>query len=79
MAQLALAWLLAKPVVSTVIVGASKLSQLENNVAAADVSLSAEEVAQLDAATAPATPYPQWFIQNLVDAKHRDALSNPPS
>lgn len=73
-AQVALAWLLSKPVVSSVIIGASKLHQLEDNLKAADVKLSEMEVAELDEMTAPATLYPHWFNANLVDAKHKEAL-----
>ncbi len=73
-AQIAIAWLLAKPVVSSVIVGASKLHQLEDNLKAADVKLSDSEVAELDAITAPTPIYPNWFNANLVDAKQRAAI-----
>jgi aryl-alcohol dehydrogenase-like predicted oxidoreductase len=73
-AQIAVAWLLAKPVVSSVIVGASKLHQLEDNLKAADVKLSDAEVAELDAITAPTPLYPNWFNANLVDAKQKAAL-----
>jgi aryl-alcohol dehydrogenase-like predicted oxidoreductase len=75
-AQIALAWLLAKPVVSSVIVGASKLSQLEDNLKAVDVKLSDAEIAELDAATAPTPLYPNWFNTNLLDAKHKAALGS---
>lgn len=73
-AQIALAWLLTKPVVSSIIVGASKLHQLEDNLKAINVALSAEETAILDEITAPTPVYPQWFINNLVDVKHNEAL-----
>jgi aryl-alcohol dehydrogenase-like predicted oxidoreductase len=73
-AQVALAWLLSKPVVSSIIVGASKLHQLEDNLRAVEVKLSDSEVAELDAMTAPATLYPHWFNINLVDAKHKEIL-----
>ena len=52
-AQVALAWLLARPAVSSVLVGASKLSQLDDNLAAADLALTADELTRLDEATAP--------------------------
>jgi aryl-alcohol dehydrogenase-like predicted oxidoreductase len=52
-AQVALAWLLAKPVVTAPIVGATKLQHLEDAVAAVDVELSDEEVAQLEEPYAP--------------------------
>ncbi len=47
--QIAFAWLLAKPVVSSVIAGATKPEQVEANVKAAQLALSAAEVAELDA------------------------------
>ncbi|MBW4574355.1 MAG: aldo/keto reductase [Aphanothece sp. CMT-3BRIN-NPC111] len=70
-AQIALAWLLTKPVVTSIIVGASKLHQLEDNLKAVEVQLSTSEVTELDALTAPQPIYPHWFNQNLVDAKHK--------
>ncbi|MEO5640524.1 MAG: aldo/keto reductase [Sphingomicrobium sp.] len=60
-AQVAVAWLLARPEVSSVILGASKMSQLDDNLGAVDVALSAEDVALLDAATATAPSYPGWM------------------
>jgi aryl-alcohol dehydrogenase-like predicted oxidoreductase len=73
-AQIAIAWLLAKPVVGSVILGASKLSQLEDNLGAVDKALSAEEIAVLDELTAPPAIYPNWFNETMVDLQHRDAL-----
>lgn len=73
-AQVALAWLLAKPVVSSIIVGASKLHQLEDNLNAVDVKLTDDEVSELDAMTNPQPVYPRWFNQNLVDARHKEIL-----
>jgi aryl-alcohol dehydrogenase-like predicted oxidoreductase len=61
-AAVALAWLLAKPVVSTVIVGARTIDQLEDNLRAADVKLTAEDVKELDEASAPPWDYPYDFI-----------------
>ena len=54
-AQIALAWLLAKPEVSAPIVGASKMAHLDDAVAAVGVKLSAEEVARLEE---PYVPHP---------------------
>ena len=73
-AQIAIAWLLAKPVVSSVIVGASKPHQLEDNLKAADLKLSEAEVAELDAITAPTPLYPNWFNANLIDPKQKAAI-----
>jgi aryl-alcohol dehydrogenase-like predicted oxidoreductase len=75
-AQIAIAWLLAKPVVSSVIVGASKLHQLEDNLKGIDVKLSEAEIAELDAITAPAPLYPNWFNANLMDAQHKAAIGS---
>jgi len=61
-AQVALAWLLAQSGVTSIIIGANKMSQLEDNLKAADVELSAEEVERLSATTAPRALYPQWMI-----------------
>ena len=66
-AQVAIAWLLAKSPVSSVLVGASKLHQLEDNLGAADITLSEAEIAELDAATTPLDVYPNWFIERLQD------------
>jgi aryl-alcohol dehydrogenase-like predicted oxidoreductase len=55
--QLAVSWLAAKPVVSSVICGATRPEQVEQNVAAADWTLSADELAQVDELTGT-TPAP---------------------
>lgn len=75
-AQIALAWLLTKPVVASIIIGASKLPQLEDNLKAVDVELTDAEVAELNAMTAPTPIYPHWFNNNLVDAKHKAILES---
>ena len=58
--QLALNWLLRKPTVSTVIIGARNEQQLRANLAAADFVLTAEQVGRLDEASQPQVPYPYW-------------------
>jgi aryl-alcohol dehydrogenase-like predicted oxidoreductase len=73
-AQLAIAWLLAKPGVTSVLLGCQQAASAGDNLGAAAVRLSAEEVAALDALTTPSEVYPNWFIERLVDAKQRDAL-----
>jgi aryl-alcohol dehydrogenase-like predicted oxidoreductase len=59
---IALAWLLHKEVVSSVIVGARRPEQLTENLAASDVQLTAEDLAQLDALGEPEPEYPAWAI-----------------
>ncbi|MEV6286717.1 aldo/keto reductase [Kribbella sp. NPDC051770] len=59
MAQVALAWLVDRPAITSVILGARTLEQLNDNLAAADLHLTAEETAQLDEASDPgAADYP---------------------
>jgi len=62
-AQVALAWLLAQEGVSSVIIGANKLEQLEDDLGASGLKLSAEELARLSRTTAPRPLYPQWMIE----------------
>ena len=73
-AQLAIAWLLAKPYVSSVIIGATKSQQLDDNLGAAGITLSAEDVQVLDDLTAPAVPYPAWMQPMGWDEKVKEAL-----
>jgi aryl-alcohol dehydrogenase-like predicted oxidoreductase len=76
-AQIALAWLLTRPGVSTILVGASKPAQLEDNLKAVDITLDADELRQLDAATASAPPYPHWFTPRVADGMAHAALGIP--
>jgi aryl-alcohol dehydrogenase-like predicted oxidoreductase len=61
-ARVALAWLLQRKGVMSVIVGAKTIAQLDDNLAAAKLALSAEEVAALDKVSAPTPEYPGWMI-----------------
>jgi aryl-alcohol dehydrogenase-like predicted oxidoreductase len=61
-AQIALAWLLHQPVVTTVIIGAKKQEQLHDNLKAVDVTFTEEELAQLDEVSRLAPEYPGWMI-----------------
>jgi aryl-alcohol dehydrogenase-like predicted oxidoreductase len=58
--QIALNWLLRRPTVSSVIIGARTEQQLRDNIGATGWSLTAEQVAKLDAASARPKPYPYW-------------------
>jgi aryl-alcohol dehydrogenase-like predicted oxidoreductase len=73
--QVAYAWLLARPQVSSVLVGATTLEQLDDNLAAADLVLSPEDIAALDELTRPARVYPYWMIEDNSDRKRRQALA----
>ena len=58
--QIAINWLLQRPTVSTVLIGARNEEQLRQNLGAVGWNLSAEQVAKLDAASAVTKPYPYW-------------------
>ncbi|MFT4171872.1 MAG: aldo/keto reductase [Rhodocyclaceae bacterium] len=64
-AQIALAWLLHQPVVSSVIIGAKRVDQLNDNIAATQVRLSADELAQLNEVSALPAEYPGWMLERL--------------
>jgi aryl-alcohol dehydrogenase-like predicted oxidoreductase len=61
-AQIALAWLLAKPHVSTVIVGAKTQDQLRDNIASTRVALTESELAALDQVSQLPPEYPGWML-----------------
>jgi aryl-alcohol dehydrogenase-like predicted oxidoreductase len=62
-ARVALAWILAKKEVSTVIIGAKTPAQLMDNIEASDLVLTEDELKQLDAISALPKEYPGWMLQ----------------
>jgi aryl-alcohol dehydrogenase-like predicted oxidoreductase len=62
-AQIALAWLLHQQAVTSVIIGAKRPEQLDDNLAATTVQLSDEELKQLDAVSALPREYPGWMLE----------------
>jgi aryl-alcohol dehydrogenase-like predicted oxidoreductase len=77
-ARIALAWLLHQPQVSSIIIGAKQPEQLDDNIAAIDIVLSAEELATLDEVSQLPLEYPAWMLarqgevraRQLAEAKH---------
>ncbi|MDN3359665.1 aldo/keto reductase [Actinomadura sp. DC4] len=65
-AQVALAWVLTRPAVTSVIVGARRPEQLTDNLGALDVELTAEDLARLDAASRPPLGYPGWVQADIA-------------
>jgi aryl-alcohol dehydrogenase-like predicted oxidoreductase len=61
-ARISLAWLLTKPVVTSVIIGAKRLDQLQDNLAAVDVKLTGDEMKRLDEVSALPPEYPGWML-----------------
>lgn len=62
-AQLALAWLLHQPAVTSVIIGAKKTEQLEDNLKAIDVQLTPEELQKLNDVSKLQPEYPGWMLE----------------
>ena len=61
-ARIALAWLLTRPAVTSVILGAKRLDQLEDNLAAVDITFTEDELKQLDEVSELPQEYPGWMI-----------------
>jgi aryl-alcohol dehydrogenase-like predicted oxidoreductase len=78
MAQVALAWLLQRPEVTSIIAGAKRLDQLEDNLAAAELTLTADEVAALDAASALPPEYPGWMIERQGEYRRGGSAGGNP-
>jgi aryl-alcohol dehydrogenase-like predicted oxidoreductase len=70
-AQVALAWLLHQPQVTSVIVGAKKPEQLADNIAATKVSLSPEELARIDEASKLPAEYPGWMFERQGEYRRK--------
>ncbi len=70
-AQVALAWLLHQPQVTSVIVGAKRPEQLADNLAAAQLDLSAQELAQIDQVSRLPAEYPGWMLERQGDARRK--------
>lgn len=62
-AQIALAWLLHQPVVSSVIIGAKRPDQLDDNIAATHIRFTDDELRQLDEVSALPREYPGWMLE----------------
>jgi aryl-alcohol dehydrogenase-like predicted oxidoreductase len=65
--QVALNWLMQRPTVSSIIIGARNEEQLRANLGAFGWNLTPEQVARLDAASQPVKPYPYWHQQGFIE------------
>jgi aryl-alcohol dehydrogenase-like predicted oxidoreductase len=61
-AEVALAWVLAKPFVTTIIIGAKRIEQLDQNLAAVNLKLDADDMAKLDEVSVLEAEYPSWMV-----------------
>jgi aryl-alcohol dehydrogenase-like predicted oxidoreductase len=68
-ARVALAWLLAKPWTTAVIIGAKSVEQLDDNLAAVDLKLGEDEIARLDALSALPAEYPGWMVERQAGGR----------
>jgi aryl-alcohol dehydrogenase-like predicted oxidoreductase len=75
-ASVALAWVHAQPAVTSVIIGARRLAQLDDNVGAVDVNLTAEELARLNALTEPTFGFPHSVLTNFASAINNGTTVN---
>ena len=71
--QLALAWLLHQPAVSSVIIGATKITQLQDNLKSVDVEFSKEELSELNEVSKLPAEYPA----NVLEAMTKDRIADP--
>ena len=75
-ARVSLAWLLTRPVVTSVIIGARRIGQLQDNLAAVDLKLTDDEIKRLDEVSALPPEYPGWMIPHQ-GADRLGALGSP--
>jgi len=68
-ARVAIAWTMAQPMISSVLIGARKLDHLEDNIKAADLELTAQDIQDLDDASSQRIPYPKWMVLQLDQAE----------
>ena len=68
-AGVALAWVLGRPAVSSVIIAARKPEQLEDNIRAVELRLSSEDVRLLDEVSRPRCSLPKWMVLQLDTAE----------
>ena len=73
-AQVALAWLLHQPQVTSVIVGARRPEQLADNLAATNVTLSPDELAALDEVSRLPAEYPGWMFERQGEVRRKQLL-----
>ncbi|MBZ0278116.1 MAG: aldo/keto reductase [Anaerolineae bacterium] len=68
-ARVSLAWTLTRPAISSVIIAGRTLEQLDDNIKAADLKLTAEDLKMLNDISDPGTPYPKWMVLQLDQAE----------
>ena len=77
-ATVALAYVLAKPFVTSVIIGAKSIEQLDQNLAAVTLKLDAGDMQKLDEVSALAPEYPGWMVERLSRDRRPVPFGTPP-
>lgn len=67
--RVAVAWTMSRPMISSVLVAARKLEHLEDNIKAAELQLTEEDMRDLDKVSALSIPYPKWMVLQLDQAE----------
>ena len=70
-ARVALAWLLHQDVVTSVIIGAKRIEQLTDNLAATTLKLSTDDLAKIDAASHLPAEYPGWMLERIGEYRRK--------
>ena len=70
-AQVALAWLLHQPQVTSVIIGAKRPDQLADNIASTRIEFSAQELQKLDQVSALPAEYPGWMFERQGEYRRK--------
>jgi aryl-alcohol dehydrogenase-like predicted oxidoreductase len=73
-ARVALAWLLTKPAVTSVIIGAKRREQLIDNIESVKLQLSSEELAELETISALAPEYPAWMVNRQTTGRYPESV-----
>ena len=69
-AQVALAWVLAQPGVTSVIIGAKNVAQLDDNICSVNLKLSVEELNQLNLVSEITAEYPAWMVARQLQGRY---------
>ena len=77
-ARVALNWLLTRKFVTSVIIGAKTVEQASDNIAAAELVLTADEIAAIDKASALAPEYPAWMVARQAENRQPGTTMSPP-
>ena len=75
-AQIALAWLLHQKAVTSVIIGAKRIEQLDDNIAATAIQLNEDEMARLDAASKLPPEYPGWMMAYQGEGRRKQLAAS---